>query len=289
MNILITGGTRFVGIHCIEQLLRCGDQVTIATRGKTLDQFGNRIQRIVMDRNDESSISSALTGKYYDCVIDTLAYSSKEVKILLDHLPSSRYIMISSTAVYDLHENTKTADFDPMGEQPSWGWRKDFSYADGKRNAERAVFKKYKNIQSTAVRYPFVLGIDDYTSRLKYYVSHIMNSQPVQIDNYSEQMSFISSEEAGSLLAYFAHYPFHGAVNGASSGTISISEIAEYIRMKTGYSIIIQADAEPAPYNSTPAYSINIEETEKMGFTFSALSSWIYELLDWYISQEIKH
>ena len=165
MNILMTGGTRFMGIHCIEALLNHGDHVTIATRGKTPDQFGSQIERIIMDRYDEKSIRGALAGKHFDCVIDTLAYSSNEARVLLNHLPSARYVMISSTAVYDLHEDTIEAEFNPLQEKPSWGWRKDFSYAEGKRNAERALFQKYKEILGTAVRFPFVIGRDDYTER----------------------------------------------------------------------------------------------------------------------------
>lgn len=41
MNILVIGGTRFFGIHMVNELLTAGYDVTIATRGKASDSFGD--------------------------------------------------------------------------------------------------------------------------------------------------------------------------------------------------------------------------------------------------------
>ena len=40
---------------------------------------------------------------------------------------------------------------------------------------------------------------------------------------------------------------------------------------------------EEAPYNGEPEYSINTEVAERLGFRFSTLKDWIYDLLDYYI------
>ncbi|MFQ9873414.1 hypothetical protein [Waltera sp.] len=42
---------------------------------------------------------------------------------------------------------------------------------------------------------------------------------------------------------------------------------------------------EAAPYNGEPEYSINTDKAEKIGYHFSNLKDWIYELLDYYIEQ----
>ena len=44
MNILVIGGTRFFGIHMVNELLIAGYDVTIATRGKASDSFGIRLK-----------------------------------------------------------------------------------------------------------------------------------------------------------------------------------------------------------------------------------------------------
>lgn len=50
MNILVIGGTRFFGIHMVNELLTAGYDVTIATRGKASDSFGDKVKRIFLER-----------------------------------------------------------------------------------------------------------------------------------------------------------------------------------------------------------------------------------------------
>ncbi len=44
--------------------------------------------------------------------------------------------------------------------------------------------------------------------------------------------------------------------------------------------MIIDKIGEAAPYNGEPEYSINTEKAKSLGFRFSVLQDWIYEL--WY-------
>ena len=74
-----------------------------------------------------------------------------------------------------------------------------------------------------------------------------------------------------------------GAINGASDGTISIKEIIEYVEEKTGARAIIDNSGEDAPYNGEPEYSICTDKAKKLGYQFTELKDWIYELLDYYI------
>lgn len=40
---------------------------------------------------------------------------------------------------------------------------------------------------------------------------------------------------------------------------------------------------DDAPYNGEPEYSINTKKAEKLGFQFTNLKDWIYDLMDYYI------
>ncbi|MBX4261572.1 hypothetical protein KTC96_02520 [Clostridium estertheticum] len=51
---------------------------------------------------------------------------------------------------------------------------------------------------------PFVIGIDDYTNRVLFYVEHIVKEIPMFIDNIDNQMGFISSADAGKFLSFLA-------------------------------------------------------------------------------------
>ena len=284
MNVLVIGGTRFFGIPMVEELLNSGHEVTIATRGLSADSFGSRVKRLTLDRIDAQSLRSTLSGRHFDVIIDKLAYCSNDIKNLMDVADCDQYIHMSTTAVYDpKHLNTLESDFHGTAKELIWCSRPDFPYDEIKRQAECALWQQYPDRNWITVRYPFVIGKDDYTKRLLFYIEHVMKSIPMYIDNLDCRMGFIRSDEAGRFLAFLAGKPFRGAVNGCSEGTVSIREILGYVEQKTGKKAVLSADGDAAPYNSEPEYSINTDLAASLGFRFSRLHDWIFELLDYYI------
>ncbi|WP_243154800.1 NAD-dependent epimerase/dehydratase family protein [Clostridium thermarum] len=279
INILVIGGTRYFGVHLVNELLVKGHKVTIATRGIRKDNFGHKVSRISLDRTQADSIKEALSGKHFDVVYDNLAYCSKDVKFLLDVIKCDKYILMSSTAVYEKHWDTKEEDFNPMDKQLIWCSRTDFPYDEAKRQAECALWQVYKDINAIAIRYPFVIGEDDYTQRLRFYVEHAIKGIPMYIDNIDCQMSFIRSDEAGKFMAFLADKTYSGPINGSSYGTISIREILDYVEEKTGKVAVLSEEGKAAPYNGEVEYSINVNRAEELGFRFSNLKHWIYGLL----------
>ncbi|MBQ7067323.1 MAG: NAD-dependent epimerase/dehydratase family protein [Lachnospiraceae bacterium] len=284
MKILVLGGTRFFGIPMVEELLRRGHDVTIATRGMAKDNFGDAVKRIQIERTDSKQMEQALKGKHFDVVYDKIAYCSNDIKIAMDVLDCDKYIYMSSTAVYDPKKmDTKEEDFGATKKGLIWCNRMDFPYDEIKRQAECALWQKYNDRSFIAVRYPFVIGKDDYTERMLFYVEHVMKSLPMNIDNPDFQMSYIRSDEAGKFLAFLADKNVQGAINGSCGGTISLREIIDYVERKTGSKAILSKTGDKAPYNGEPEYSINTNKAEKLGFEFSNLTDWIYDLIDYYI------
>lgn len=284
MKILVMGGTRFFGIHMVNELLSKGHDITIATRGKVSDDYGSKVKRIIIERTSEKSMKNTLSGKHYDVVIDKIAYCSNDIRYVMESVDHDKYIHMSSTAVYEpKHINTMESEFDGVSKELVWCNREAFPYEEIKRQAECALRQEYSNRNWIAVRYPFVIGKDDYTKRLLHYVEHTIKSVPMNIDNLDYQMGYIRSDEAGKFMAFLVGKDVRGAINGSSEGTISIREILEYVEKKTGTKAIIDKAGDTAPYNGTPEYSINTEKAVGLGFRFSVLQDWIYELLDYYI------
>ncbi len=283
MNVLVLGGTRFFGVHMVREFLRQGDEVTIATRGLTKDDFGDNVKRIKIERSSDESLANAFSGKTYDVVCDNISYCSNDVKALLENIKCKRYIMTSSASVYDFKLDLKENDFDPFTNELKWCTRDEFTYDEIKRQAETAIFRHYTNQNAAAVRFPYVIGNDDYTKRLYFYVDHIVNSKPMYIDNFDEQISFIRSDDAGKFLVYLAKSNYTGTINASAEGTISIKEIIDYVENKTGIKAIYDEVAEKALYNGTPSFYLNTEKANSIGYEFLPLKSWIYELLDEYI------
>ena len=283
MNILVLGGTRYFGIYLVKELLTQGHNVTIATRGITKDDYGDRVLRIVFDRTDPDSVRNALSGKSFDVVYDNLAYCSNDVKSILDVINCNKYIMMSSASVYEKHLDTMEENFKPLNKKLIWCSRTDFPYDETKRQAECALWQTYNHVNAVAVRYPFVIGKDDYTKRLYFYVEHVVKEIPMYIDNIDCQMGFIRSDEAGKFMAFLADKDYSGPINGSSCGTVSIREILEYVTEKTGKKSVLSETGENAPYNGEPEYSINTNKAEKLGFEFSNIKDWMYALIEYCI------
>ena len=55
------------------------------------------------------------------------------------------------------------------------------------------------------------------------------------------------------------------------------------MEQKTGTKAVIDKNGDAAPYNGEPEYSINTDKAKELGYRFSKLHEWIYELLDYYI------
>jgi len=96
-------------------------------------------------------------------------------------------------------------------------------------------------------------------------------------------MGFIRSNEAGKFMAFFADKDFTGYINGSSDGVISVKEILDYVETKTGKVAVLEADGDKAPYNGEQEYSINTNKAKNLGFEFTTLKDWIFELVDKYI------
>ncbi len=286
MKILVLGGTLFMGKHLVNELLSKGYDVTIATRGNTKDSFGDKVKRIKLDRTSKESIENALTGMSFDIIFDSLAYSSNEVKYLLDVVKCERYIQTSTGSVYvGRGFETKEDFFIAENKELVYCDRTDFSYGEVKQNAEAAIVQDYSHIPAVRMRIPFVIGEDDYTDRLYFYVEHIINKKPINVTNMDARIAFINSEEAGKFLCFLGESDYVGPINGNSKGTKSIREVSDYVKSKTGKEIIINENGDAAPYNYVTDFNLSTEKASEIGFDFSELDSWFFLLLDAYIKR----
>lgn len=289
MNILVVGGTRFFGIPMVKKLIADGHDVTVATRGRTPDSFGDKVKRICLDRSVEGSIAAALNGRSFDVVIDKIAYSSNDVKRLLDHVDCGKYILMSTSSVYgNIGRGTPESSFEPEKYPLRWCERADFDYGEAKRQAECALVQHYPKQEYTAVRYPVVIGRNDYTGRLKFYAERIIAGEPMYVDDAESQISFIDETEAGEFLACAAENEVFGAVNGCCRGSISVGEIIGYIEQKTGMKAVLSGNGEAAPYNGYPTYAtLDISKAEASGFVFGDVKKAVFETIDGYLGKYI--
>jgi 2'-hydroxyisoflavone reductase len=101
MDVLVLGGTSFVGRWIVERLLERGHRPTLFNRGRTGTDLFPGVERLVGDRT--TGDYSVLTGRSWDAVVDVTGYIPRHVAELLTALGDhrGRYVFLSTGLVYD--------------------------------------------------------------------------------------------------------------------------------------------------------------------------------------------
>lgn len=99
MDILIIGGTRFLGRALVTSALASGHTLTLFNRGVSNPELFPTVEHLTGDR---AASLDALDGRRWDAVIDTCGYEPAIVRRSAEKLANvvSRYIFISSISVY---------------------------------------------------------------------------------------------------------------------------------------------------------------------------------------------
>lgn len=283
---LVLGGTRFFGVQLVEALLGKGFEVTVATRGNSTDSFGERVNRVVVDRLDGRDMQKVFNGTEWDIVFDQICYSSQEAidAINVFTAKTKKYVFTSSKSVYENKSGDKgftEEDLNPFEYKLNVGPKEDFSYGEGKRQAEAAFFGRAP-FPVVAVRFPIVLGINDYTERLNYYIRKVRDQEDVHFVNLEAAMDFISEEEAGDFLAWIGQSDFEGPINATSNGHVKMGELLECIEEKVEKSAKVVATTEEesgSPYNISETWLVSNEKAKFLGYEFRDLKEYLPGLI----------
>ncbi|MCP3779770.1 NAD-dependent epimerase/dehydratase family protein [Paenibacillus sp. MZ03-122A] len=281
-KILVLGGTRFFGKRLVERLLE--NSVTILTRGQASDSFGDRVQRICADRTDRQALAEAVGEQVWDVVYDNICFSPDEASeaCRIFDAKAKRYIVTSSLSVYDSSPEVLTESiFDPQAYPVRKGGKDDFTYQEAKRQAE-AVFMQQATFPVVAVRFPIVLGTDDYTKRLHFHIEHVREGIEIGVPNSAAQISFIRSDEAADFLFWLGHTHLTGPVNACSDGTVRIREIISIIEQVTAKQAVMKektADEHMSPFGITQSWYMDTSKAQSEGYSFLSLHEWLPELV----------
>jgi nucleoside-diphosphate-sugar epimerase len=286
-SALILGGTQFVGKRLVQLLINDGVEVTIATRGLTVDAFGNQVSRLIIDRENAEFLEKAVKDKKWDVVFDQTCYSSQEALDTLKALNGKvrKYIFTSSQAVYDFGTNHREEGFNPLDFTPVLKTRREYigyvGYQEAKRAAEAVLFQN-ADFPVVAVRFPIIIGKDDYTNRLQFHVEHVKEGKPMFIENPNYRYSFIDSGEAAAFLLSMAKSDYQGPINPGSEEDISLGELIGLIENQIGQEANLSEEGDPSPYNLPGSWSVNTSLVQSLGFSFTSLDSLLKSLIHYY-------
>ena len=285
MKILVLGGTRFFGKKLVNLLIQEGHDVTIATRGNVQHDFGEKVKQVKLDRKNADSLKQAVGEENWDIVYDNICFSSNEAQATCDIFEGKikKYVFTSTLSTLDqeLGANLSEEEFNPFEYEIQYGNVEDFSYGEGKRQAEAVFFQKAK-FPVVAVRFPIVLGEDDYTKRLHFHVERVANEKAIGFVNMDARMSYILSDDAAGFLKFAGISNIKGPYNATSTGAYSMNELINLIEEATGKKAkitLIGDDESRSPFGVPKDWFMNPQKGIEAGYQFLQLDDWLPNLI----------
>ena len=195
MDILIIGGTIFLGRALVEAALAQEHKVTLLNRGRSNPAAFPEIETIIGDR--ETGLDQ-LKSRRWDAVIDTCGYvprlvdeSTRALKDVVEH-----YTFISTLSVYPLKgaskrdEESELLPYDgAMPEEVT-----NASYGPLKVGCERVVQRAYPE-SALIIRAGLIVGPHDPTNRFTYWVTRTAKGGDAIAPPVDQPLQFVDARD----------------------------------------------------------------------------------------------
>ena len=173
MNLLILGGTVFLGRHLVEAALARGHAVTLFNRGQHNPDLFPEVERL---RGDRDGDLQALEGRRWDAVVDTCGYVPRVVRASAEMLAPNvdHYTFISSISVYADTSKPGIDEQAPVGtlDDPTTEEVTGESYGPLKALCEQAAEATMPG-RVLNIRPGLIVGPHDPTDRFTYWVRRV--------------------------------------------------------------------------------------------------------------------
>lgn len=246
LDILLVGGSGFLGSHAARGLLAEGHRVSVLSRGTRPPTPGT--VPLTADRNNQASMAAALAGRRFSLTVDFGLFDATDLDWLAAVSPGAlgRFVMISTGQVYlvgvgaspphpESDERTPAIP-EPAPESSDHGaWR----YGVGKRRAEQALrgAREAHGIETVALRLPTVQGEGDSSFRLWAYLERMLDGGPLVLpDGGKRPVRFLDAADLAMALARIggAQRLAQDAYNLASPDIRPLRELLEHVARVAG-------------------------------------------------------
>jgi len=204
-QVLIVGGTGFIGSEISKEFLRLGDEVTLFHRN--LSKGAHKNSNVVHLLGDRANPPAELKRRNFDVVIDTCGFRPSEFQIL-DSLVTQHYIFVSSVAVFSKNIPQFAIESAPKIDEDGLDLSSDYANLDKhqrygilKLACEKHVRSHFGN--SSIVRPSVVLGKNENSGRL----AHLYNLPKIDASiplNSERRFQFIDVSDLASLMTRVA-------------------------------------------------------------------------------------
>jgi 2'-hydroxyisoflavone reductase len=199
LNILILGGTGFIGPHLVRDASSRGHKLTIFTRGRHDADLPAGVVRLQGDRNGKLE---SLVGKKWDAVIDDSATNPDWVRqstaLLKDSAGS--YLFTSSTGVYYPYLSRGVDERTPIHYDVADPKDGSETFGVAKAQCERLTLDAFGD-RGIVVRPTYIVGPGDTSDRFPYWPQRLMRggevlapgrrTDPVQIIDVRDLAAFM--------------------------------------------------------------------------------------------------
>jgi nucleoside-diphosphate-sugar epimerase len=217
VNVLIIGGTRFVGHFTALALREAGHEVTVFTRGLHPIDLPEDILHMKGDRNVDSNLASAATATDWDVVWDNMSYTADQARSAVRAFDGrcSLFIHTSTLAVYSACEGIVSPyREDDFGRgRPMLERREIYPYDYGiqRREGEEVLQGAHEanGFPFVSIRLPAVLGPRDYSLRAWSYWRRMLEDRRIILPDGGIEMhrSVYCGDVVEGLLAIIERGP----------------------------------------------------------------------------------
>lgn len=216
MNILILGGTGFIGPHLVQYAMERGHRITLFNRGRTNTHLFPEAEKLVGDRNDDVS---ALEGRRWDAVIDNSGYTPRQVDLSVSLLKDAcdQYLFTSTRSVYTDYTAAVMDEDAPVGPQdiPESEWQ---GYGPNKVLAERIVQEGF-GARTLITRPPVIVGPGDRSDRFTYWVDRIDDGGDILVQgDQTDPIQFIDVRDLSEFYVHLLENSVTGIFNTEGPG-----------------------------------------------------------------------
>ena len=299
MNILILGGTGFIGPTLVQHALDRGHSLTLFNRGRTNTHLFPEVEKLVGDRNNDLS---ALEGRRWDAVIDNSGYTPQQVQMSVDLLKDScdQYLFTSTRAVYTDFTSDVMDEDAPVGPKgiPEAEWD---GYGPNKVLAERIVQDAF-GARTLIARPPVIVGPGDRSDRFTYWVDRIDDGGDILVQgDPTDPIQFVDVRDLSEFYVHLLEQSTAGIFNTEGPGSpLNTAGLIHGIKAITStpstftwvdWDFLI--DAGETPQGSLPFWQpprgrylnygrmVNTRAIES-GLTFRPLAVTARDTLDWH-------
>jgi 2'-hydroxyisoflavone reductase len=298
LNLLILGGTGFIGPHLVRYAASRGHKVTIFTRGRRDAELPADVVRLQGDRNGQLG---ALEGKTWDAVVDDSATNPEYVRLSTALLKNSvgAYLFTSSTGVFYPYLKRGVDESTPV--HYDLADPKDLSEKFGteKAQCERETQRVFGD-RAIVVRPTYIVGPGDTSDRFPYWPQRLAKGGEVLAPGRRDDpMQIVDVRDLAEFMVRLLENKNHGIYNVAGPKTVLTAKefypaAAEAIKADVKFTYIDDYDflaahkiEESIPWamlrgNDDGMMSVKNDKAIAAGLTFRPLAMTVRDTLAWW-------